>query len=347
VQPTPILSLTNIWDLDIQATNPRGELSRKNQQRGSGKSACLINGDPLSEVVALVRQSRAYQDYYLAFTKALKLPLELSSVNENGQAKNVCAKAVNPFCAILAKAQEICASCPQVHRSLSYSNIYETQTIRCFTGFTITSVPVTLDDQVIGFLQTGTFLRNPNAERFRKIASRLTSLGVKVDFSRLENAYFNSRVVPPDSYRAIARLLGTCATHLDTIAGEIAVQQCHQDPPLIKRAKEYVASHLSDRIKLGKIARVLNVSPFHFCRTFKQATGQTFVEYLSRVRVHRAKMLLRSNGLRISEIAYEIGFQTLTHFNRTFRKLAGCSPTEYRSRSIAPGMQGKGTIKGR
>jgi AraC-like DNA-binding protein/ligand-binding sensor protein len=297
-----------------------------------------MNGDQLFDVLLQLRQSRAYQDYYLAFTKALKLPLELSPVSENGQAKSVCAKPVNPFCAILAEADKICASCPQVHCKPSYSNISETQTIRCFTGLAITSVPVKLEDQVIGFLQTGVFLRKPNAERFRNIANRLTGLGVKVDLSRLKDAYFNSRVMPPDSYRSIARLLETCATHLETIAGKIAVQQRNQDPPLIKRAKEYVASHLSDRIKLGNIARVLSMSPFHFCRTFKQATGQTFVEYASRVRVDRAKFLLRSNGLRISEIAYEVGFQTLTHFNRTFRKLAGCSPTEYRSRSIAPGM---------
>jgi AraC-like DNA-binding protein len=125
------------------------------------------------------------------------------------------------------------------------------------------------------------------------------------------------------------------------------MQQFGQDPPLIKRAKEYVASHLADRIKLGDIARVLNMSLFHFCHTFKQATGQTFVQYLSRVRVDRAKMLLRSNGLRISEIAYEVGFQTLTHFNRTFRKLAGCSPSGYRSLSVAPAMHEIDPIKGR
>jgi AraC-like DNA-binding protein/ligand-binding sensor protein len=301
-----------------------------------------MNGELLSDVIVQLRKSRAYQDYYLAFAKALKLPLELSSVNENGQAKSVCAKPVNPFCTLLAGTNKICAACPQVHRNLSQSNISGTQTIRCFAGFTVTSVPLKLEDQVIGFLQTGVFLRNPNAERFRKIANRLARLGAKVDFSRLEDAYFKSRVVSPDSYRAIVHLLETCVTHLDTIADQIAVQQCDRDPPLIKRAKEYVASHLSDHIKLGDIARVLNTSPFHFCRTFSQASGQTFVEYLSRVRVERAKTLLRNHGLRISEIAYEVGFQTLTHFNRTFRNLVGCSPTEYRSRTIEPRMHANG-----
>jgi AraC-like DNA-binding protein len=195
-------------------------------------------------------------------------------------------------------------------------------------------VPVRLKDHVIGFLKTGTFLSDPNAEIFLNIATQLMRSGVKADFSRLEDAYFNSRVLSPDCYRAVVRLLETFADHLNTIAEEIAVQRCNQDPPLVKRAKEYIARHLSDRIKLGNVARALNMSPFHFCRTFKQATGRTFVEYLSHVRVNRAKILLRDRGFRVSEIAYEVGFQTLTHFNRTFRKLAGCSPTEYRSRTI-------------
>jgi AraC-like DNA-binding protein len=290
-----------------------------------------MNGDQLSNVVVQLRQSSAYQNYHLAFAKALKLPLELSSAYENGPAQWDHSEPVNPFCRIVAGANKICASCPRIHRNGGYSNISETQTVRCFSGFTITIVPVKLENHVIGFLKTGALLSNSNAEIFLNIATQLMRSGVKADFSRLEDAYFNSRVVPPDSYRAVVRLLETFADHLNTIAAEIAVHQCDQDPPLVKRAKEYIARHLSDRIKLGNIARALNMSPFHFCRTFKQATGRTFVDYLSHVRVDKAKILLRDRSFRISEIAYEVGFQTLTHFNRTFRKLAGCSPTEYRS----------------
>jgi AraC-like DNA-binding protein/ligand-binding sensor protein len=323
------------------------ELCRRDESPPLEQNACRLNAHQPSDVVAQLWQSRAYQDYYLAFAKALKLPLELYSVNENGQANSVSGKPVNPFCQILAEADKICASCPEVNRGLSYSNISETQTVRCFTGFTFTSVPVKLENEVIGFLQTGVFLHNPNAKRFQNIVTRLKQLGIKADFRLLKDTYFNSRVVSPDSYHAVVGLLETAVAHLNTIADQIAMERCNQDPLVIKRAKAYVASHLSDRIKLCDIAHALNVSLFHFCRTFKQATGQTFVQYLSRVRVDRAKMLLRSNGLRISEIAYEVGFQTLTHFNRTFRKLAGCSPSEYRSRSIAPGMHGIHAIKRR
>ena len=72
---------------------------------------------------------------------------------------------------------------------------------------------------------------------------------------------------------------------------------------------------------------------FYFCRLFKSGTGLTFTAYLARVRIERVKeLLLRNPNLRVSEIAFETGFQSLTHFNRLFVKLTGEPPTEYRQR---------------
>jgi AraC-like DNA-binding protein len=63
---------------------------------------------------------------------------------------------------------------------------------------------------------------------------------------------------------------------------------------------------------------------------FKKFTGVNFTEYLSRVRIENARNLLLNPNLRISEIAYAAGFQSLTHFNRVFKKIMGQSPTEFR-----------------
>jgi AraC-like DNA-binding protein/ligand-binding sensor protein len=287
--------------------------------------------------VQQLSRSRIYQDYEQAFGKANKLPLELSSIDGWREIHHrVRSKYANPFCAILARTSKICGACLEVQRKPSGANTSDTQTVTCFAGLTNTSVPVKLEERVIAFLQTGqVFRRTPNAKRFKKIATQLISWGMKVNLARLENAYFHSRVVSPDQYHAIVRLLEIFAEHLALIANHIALlQQSRGDPPMIRRAKEYVASHQSDPIKLEEITRALNVSTFHFCRKFKHVTGLTFVEYLSRVRIEKAKILLHNKNLRITEIAYEVGFQSLTHFNRIFRKLVGHSPTEYRSTVI-------------
>jgi YesN/AraC family two-component response regulator len=85
-------------------------------------------------------------------------------------------------------------------------------------------------------------------------------------------------------------------------------------------------------LSLGQVAKAVNTSTFYFCKMFKKGTGLNFTEYVSRVRIESAKNLLLNPNLRISEIAYQVGFQSLTHFNRVFKKVAGESPTDYRGK---------------
>ena len=80
----------------------------------------------------------------------------------------------------------------------------------------------------------------------------------------------------------------------------------------------------------------MNTSTFYFCKMFKKITGINFTDYVSRVRIEKSKNLLLNPNLRVSEIAFEVGFQSLTHFNRVFKKILGQSPTEYRAQLLDP-----------
>jgi len=285
-------------------------------------------------------RSRIYQDYKRAFEKTTKLPLELSSIDVPLSVYRVQGKYTNPFCAMLARANKHCGGCLELQRTPTDANISVTQTVRCFAGLTNTWVPVKVEERVVAFLQTGqVLLRTPSMLQFKKVVTQLIEWGIKIDLARLENAYFHSRVVSPSLYRAIVQLLEIFAEHLGLLAQEIMLRQVNGDSPIVRRAKDYVAHHQSDPIKLAQIARSLNISTFHFCRTFKRSTGLTFVEYMSRARIEKAKSMLHRSDLLVSEIAYEVGFQTITHFNRVFRKLVGHSPTEFRSRLGISGQE--------
>jgi AraC-like DNA-binding protein len=287
--------------------------------------------------VRQISQSRIYQDYEWAFAKTTKLPLQLYSIDTWREVHRIRGNYANPVCAILAEADKTCAACLEARRKLAGGDISDTQTVTCFAGLTYTEVPLKLFDRVIGILQTGQVLLGaPSVRRFKKIAIRVISSGVKLNLQHLEDAYSRSRAVSPDQYRAVVRLLEIFAEHLSLIFNQIALHECESDSRIVRRAKDYIADHKFEPVKLEQIARALNVSTFHFCRRFKLETGLTFVEYLSRVRIEQAKLLLHNTHLRITEIAYEIGFQSLTHFNRIFRKLVGTSPTEYRSRASRP-----------
>src|SRR5262249_36222095 len=106
--------------------------------------------------------------------------------------------------------------------------------------------------------------------------------------------------------------------------------QSHAEPPVITRAKQYILEHFTEDLSLGQVAAAVHTSSFYFCKLFKKSTGMNFTEFVSRTRIEKARQLLLNPNLRVSEIAYEVGFPSLTHFNRVFKKIVGQSPTDYR-----------------
>ena len=94
---------------------------------------------------------------------------------------------------------------------------------------------------------------------------------------------------------------------------------------------DYIDTHYSENITLEEAAEVACFSKFYFTRLFKQYTNQTFYDYLSAKRIRAAEQMLIIPNLPITEISMKSGFSSLSSFNRTFKRLKGCSPSEYRS----------------
>ncbi len=281
----------------------------------------------LTETLA---SSKVYQDYERAFSDATGLPVTLRPV-ESWQLPHHGRRHENPFCALMAQKSRACAACLQVQQQLAERAASEPQSVTCHFGLCDTAVPVSLGEQLIGFLQTGqVFRKKPTAAQFERTARLAAEWGVPVDRAELKKAYFNTRVLNTQQHEAMVQLLAIFAQHLSMISNQIAVQQQNAEPPLIARAKQYIQEHLEEDLTLGDVARAVNTSTFYFCKMFKKHAGLNFTNYVSRLRIEKAKNLLMNPNLRVSEIAYEIGFQSLTHFNRVFKKLLGRSPTEFR-----------------
>jgi AraC-like DNA-binding protein len=96
-------------------------------------------------------------------------------------------------------------------------------------------------------------------------------------------------------------------------------------------ARRYINENFADELSLPALAKIANVSPNHLSEKFRQVTGINFVAYIARTRFEKACALLRDPHLRVSEIAFAVGFQSLSQFNRVFKKFSGKSPTEYRA----------------
>jgi AraC-like DNA-binding protein len=103
------------------------------------------------------------------------------------------------------------------------------------------------------------------------------------------------------------------------------------EPVEIWKARNFIHKHSDDELSLTQVARAVNISPNHLSEKFKQVTGVNFVQYVARTRYEKARSLLHDLDLRVSEIAFAVGFQSLSQFNRVFQKFSGKSPTEYRT----------------
>ena len=99
---------------------------------------------------------------------------------------------------------------------------------------------------------------------------------------------------------------------------------------LVEAAKHYVEDHLAAPLSLELLASSLYISPTHFSRVFKSKVGQTFSSYLASRRVERAKLLLRSSSMPISEVALQTGYADPNSFTRRFKGQTGMTPSEYR-----------------
>ena len=103
------------------------------------------------------------------------------------------------------------------------------------------------------------------------------------------------------------------------------------EPVEIWKARKFIEEYSGEELSLKQVAKAVNISANHLSEKFKEVTGVNFVEYIARRRFKNACELLRNPNQRISEIAFAVGFQSLSQFNRVFKKLARKSPSRYRA----------------
>jgi AraC-like DNA-binding protein/ligand-binding sensor protein len=283
-------------------------------------------------VVSHLQQSAVFRDYQQAFETTTELPLMLRQPGAF-QSPMHGSKRLNPFCALMAATNKSCAACLQLQQQVEENATNEPKTLECFAGLSESAVPVRVGEKVLGYLQTGqVFLRPPTKSRFTKTIAQLREWNSELDVPSLEKAYFETRVVTKNQYQSVVRLVAIFAQHLSSVSNQLVVKEASAEPPAMTKARQYIAQHRAEDISLAQVARAVNMSAFYFCKVFKKATGLTFTDYLARVRVEAVKQLLLNPHTRVSEAAFEAGFQSLSQFNRVFHRIEGESPSDYRER---------------
>jgi AraC-like DNA-binding protein len=292
------------------------------------------------QLIDTLRRSKLFRSYEQVFSEATGLSLALRPVNY-WQLEHQGKKNENPFCALLAERPATLAVCLQAHEEMIRHTGELPRTVTCPFGLTETAVPVKLGAETIGYLRIGQVLRHtPAKSDTTKVSRELTRHGVKFT-SEIHKAWDKNPLIPPDKYNAIVRLLTFFAEQLSALSNQLMMEKRNSEPPLVLKAREYIHKHKTEQLSLADVAKAAGASVFHFCKVFHKATGLKFTDYVARVRLEDARSRLLNPNLRVSEIAYDVGFQSLTQFNRTFKRIFGQSPSEFRAHLSSRKRTGK------
>lgn len=285
---------------------------------------------PNNRLVERLASSELFREFQRTFEDATGLPLTLRAV-ESWHLAHSGSRRQNSFCALMSRANRSCSACLQVQQRVCDGVNGVPCTLSCSFGISETAVGVKIGQDIIAYLQTGqVFFKPPTADQTSRALKQVGGWELNLNREEVARRYCETPVVRREEYQARVRLLQFFADQLGALANQIVLQQRDVEPPQIARARQLIEEHYQDDLSLATVARQVGMSAFYFCKKFKQTTGMNFTHYVSRVRVEKAKNLLLNLNYRVSEIAFEVGFQSLTHFNRIFKSIGGCSPTEFR-----------------
>jgi AraC-like DNA-binding protein len=118
---------------------------------------------------------------------------------------------------------------------------------------------------------------------------------------------------------------------LSAIEFENASSRTRAEPVEIWKTRKFIEEHSGEELSLRRVAKAVNIHPNYLSERFKHVTGMNFVEYVACTRFKEACRLLLDGDLKISDVAFAAGFQSLSQFNRVFKRLSGKSPTQFRA----------------
>ncbi|MBQ8085389.1 MAG: response regulator [Lachnospiraceae bacterium] len=117
---------------------------------------------------------------------------------------------------------------------------------------------------------------------------------------------------------------------ISNVCHNIQTKKDESSVDIIRNAKEYIEHNYSKDLILDDVSKEFQISPYYFSKLFKKRTGSTFIEYLTMVRIDKAKQLLRNTTKSMKEICMDIGYSDANYFSRTFKKNVGVTPSEYK-----------------
>lgn len=161
-----------------------------------------------------------------------------------------------------------------------------------------------------------------------ELAAAVKRAALRLEKKRERNAELQSMRQELDALRDSAKE----STNADNLQRESAKKRLPaHDSAAIGRVTKWVEEHYMEQLSVQSLADMANLTPAYLCVLFKQKTGMTVNEYITKVRMEQAKELLSGTQKHLYEICYSVGYLSPAYFSRLFRKYTGYTPREWRN----------------
>ena len=284
--------------------------------------------------------SPAVREQQVAFTCATGVPLTLAPASEH-------ALEDGTFCVKGCLGGHSGELCQQKLLQAERRAVAATEPVQysCPSGLVKILVPVFLNGRHAGSLLAGPLaLHSLDAARLARLTSRLEKAGLTERAERLQTTWKFTPRLNSTKCRAAGTLLRIFGKYLEETGRQLLKSRPARESALLKKIETFLAENSDSRVSLKAVAASVNLSPCHFCSVFKKQTGLTFSHYRLRQRLDKARDLLADSARRVSDVAFEAGFESIPYFNRAFRRQFGCSPSEFRARQAGEIQVNKFTI---
>ena len=174
---------------------------------------------------------------------------------------------------------------------------------------------------------------------FKDIFQLLTKAGQGLCFEQVPSALTDrlTGIVSAPSAIQVSELIAilyelTRITEVRTLSvtDRLAKANTVKGQERINSVLKYTLANLDKKLTVAEVAEYSHMVPQSFCRWFRQHTGSSFITYLNKSRIESARQALLTTNKPVRQIAFEVGFENISHFNRTFRKYSGASPLKYK-----------------
>lgn len=239
-----------------------------------------------------------------------------------------------PFCTLVNSSHLGRLACEQDDRKAATTCLKSSVCLarRCHLGLVDVTKPILVNGKAVGLLCTGQLLyQQPTEQSFKRIKKRLAKLGV--DLEKAREAYFRVPVIEKQRVGAILDLMQMVAELIGNQRLQTLKKVVLHQP--LSKALDFIEARYSEPLTLPAVAQAAGLSVSRLAHVFKAQVGMSFTGYLNMVRVKWAEYYLINSQLRVSELAFQVGFGNLSHFNHVFHQATGLSPTEYRRQHIS------------